>query len=377
MNDVARGIRAVGNLLTLLTFTALVLAPVFERSGATAGPALPTSASGWSAWPGQFESWFRDNFFGRDQLLALNTKVMVEAFGLSPSEQVVLGEEGWLYYTRDGILPDRRGEVRLREWELVNWRSALETRREWLRQRGVPYVFAVAPNKVTVYPQYLPARMRERPALPTRLDQLSEWLRANSQFPLLDLRATLIPAANGELLYHRRDSHWNELGAHRAYETILTAFRERGTDRKSLSRADLVLRSRKHEGDLVRLVAAADWPLEDVPVLEPSGGWTARQVPLSFDWKALPAAFGVWEEPVAFECAAAEGTLLVIGDSYQWAMRPLLANHFRRSVFVCASVTELDVFVAMVAAVQPSAVLEMRVERNMRYTPRWHSLSGK
>ena len=40
--------------------------------------------------------------------------------------------------------------------QLEDWRHVLETRRAWLRRRGIPYFHIVPPNAHSVYPEYLP-----------------------------------------------------------------------------------------------------------------------------------------------------------------------------------------------------------------------------
>lgn len=387
MTSLAKRLRAVGDCLVVTAFGAASLLPmlrgveapeVAEGRKLAAAPEWPHGLAALDAWPAAFEAWFNDHFGLRRELLALNTRVLIDGFGVSPSDQVVLGTEGWLYYTRDGIFADRRGEERLGEAELERWREVLEGRKAWLQQRGVPYVFAVAPNKVTIYPQHLPERHRARPDVPTRLDQIVAHLAARSQFRLIDGRPLLREAAGSEQVYHRTDSHWNEVGAYVMYRAIVRAWGEQGLALTPLQRSAFDVSLYPHLGDLVPLIPRSGMAKEDATFLTPRGGWSARRAELPAEWQQLPKEWGIWEPPVLYGSERGEGVLLGIGDSFQWQMMPLLASHFRRCVFVSSSVVDFEVFRALVEVVKPTAVLEERAERNMKWLPKPHPVdSGK
>ena len=58
------------------------------------------------------------------------------------------------------------------------WRTAIEGRRDWLAERGVRYVFGLAPNKPSIYPEMLPNHIRRRRGR-TRMDRFKEYLEEN------------------------------------------------------------------------------------------------------------------------------------------------------------------------------------------------------
>lgn len=381
MTRLAKCLRAVGDGLVVAAFGAASLLPmlrgveapeVAEGRKLAAAPEWPHDLAALDAWPAAFEAWFGDHFGMRRALLELNTRVLIDGFGVSPSDQVVLGTEGWLYYTRDGIFADRRGEERLGEAELERWREVLEGRRAWLQQRGVPYVFAVAPNKVTIYPQHLPARHRARPDVPTRMDQIVAHLAARSQFRVVDGRPLLREAARSEQVYHRTDSHWNDAGAYVMYRAIVQAWGQQGLTLTAFDRSALETRPYLHLGDLIPLLPMSGMAKEDAAFLTPRDGWPSQRAALPAEWQQLPKEWGIWEPPVLYESGRGEGVLLGIGDSFQWQMMPLLASHFRRCVFVSSSVVDFEVFRVLVEVVKPTAVLEERVERNMKSLPKPH-----
>ena len=198
-------IAALGDWLIILAFAGVISAPLLlgfdegdpeevqrlELRQLTRAPQKPTTMAEVLAFPTAFEAWFNDAFGGRRWLVENQMKLHGEILHLSPSPLVVMGEDGWLYYTKSGVFADYRGELRLSDAELRQWQTGLEARQAYLQSRGIPFVFAFAPNKVTVHPEHLPPRMRDLPPQRTRLDQLVEHLEATSQFRVVDMRPRL------------------------------------------------------------------------------------------------------------------------------------------------------------------------------------------
>src|SRR5262245_58909489 len=94
----------------------------------------------------------------------------------------------------------------------------LESQRDFLARRGIEYVFAIGPNKESIYPEQVPPRYNR--VGPTRMDQLVAHLEAHSDFRILDLRPALRRARADDRpdvhLYFELGTHWNGRGARAA-----------------------------------------------------------------------------------------------------------------------------------------------------------------
>src|SRR5207249_4855988 len=131
-----------------------------------------------------------------------------------PTPSVILGRSGWLFFAGDEALASYRAVQPFTEVELAAWQRRIETRRDWLAERGICYLVVIAPNKETIYPEFMPESLnRVRPV--TRLDQLVAHLRAHSSVAVVDPRDALRTAKAGGILYLRTDTHWNDVGAWR------------------------------------------------------------------------------------------------------------------------------------------------------------------
>src|SRR5262245_15939830 len=146
---------------------------------------------GWSlvTFPRRFERYWDDSFAFRRHLIRWHSLAKLR-LGLSPSPKVLLGKDGYLFYAAEQSVDYFRAVKPFTAAELVRWREDLEGRRAWLAERGIRYLVVVAPNKETIYPEFMPPEVRPVRA-ETRLDQLLADLQANSTIEVLDLRGPL------------------------------------------------------------------------------------------------------------------------------------------------------------------------------------------
>jgi hypothetical protein len=233
--------RAAFDLATIGLFLAAILAPTadrFVRPAEVRGPAregrlaetrpaLALDADALRHYPERFERWFNDTCGLRDELLRWNAIEKLELLRVSPTPKITLGEDGWILYTEGRTMRVWRGLDPFSPDELEAWTHALERNRDRLAARGIGYVFAIGPNKETIYPEKVPARFNR--VGPTRLDQLAEHLRSHSDFRMLDLRPALFAAKRddtpGDELYFRDGTHWNARGSLAVYEELVAALR--------------------------------------------------------------------------------------------------------------------------------------------------------
>lgn len=164
------------------------------------------------------ESWWNDNFGFRRALVRQYSRLQL-ALGVSPTKRVILGKEGWLYFAEDDALAAYRAVRPFTPGELARWRRRMEARRDWLTERGIRFLVVVAPNKETIYPEFMPATLNRVGAV-TRLDQLLVHIRERSTVQILDLRPVLVDAKATGIIYLRTDTHWNDRGAYLASREV-------------------------------------------------------------------------------------------------------------------------------------------------------------
>jgi len=322
-------------------------------------------------WPRKVDAYLNDHFGGRQYLVRLLNLFKVRGLGVSTSPDVLLGKDGWLFYAAAGQMEDYQGRQLLKSEQLQQWQNVLEGRKAWLARRGIQYLFVVAPNTTSIYPEYLPDHVRASRGT-TRLEQLLRYLREHSQLEIVDLRDALWQAKASAELYARNDTHWNDHGALVAYQVVCRRLAESYPQMQPLGLSDFIALSHPSGGDLGIMLGLKHDLLSDYGMLKPRVAFRAKPAPLALD-PSLP--WPIWSKghpPVALENGAGQRRLLVFQDSF-FANLPqaCLAEHFRRSVFVYAR-GDYPLLQWLVEHERPDVIVEEWVERVLCQIPQDH-----
>jgi alginate O-acetyltransferase complex protein AlgJ len=219
------------------------------------------------------------------------------------------------------------------------------------RARGSKFVFVIAPNKTTVYPEYLPAGLT--PIGPTPADQLMRALAARPEIPVLDGRPLLARSKNLGPLYYRMDTHWNDLGA---FIVLNRALMHAGVPAGRLKpTGDYRIERGTRKADLLMFLNIGVDTEYDVPTLV-----ERVQVP-GRDWQHYGGDAIVSD--ILTRPAPATGNVLVIGDSFSASWLPVLSDNFGRVVRVIQPTLRHD---DLIRANNPDIILLERVERGIR-----------
>ena len=195
--------------------------------------------------------YFADRFAFRQELITADSAWKAALFHTSSQEQVSLGREDWLFYaeTED----DFTGADLLTQRQVWAIRRSLELAQGYVESKGASFLFTVAPNKLTLYPEHGPQGLE--PGEVTALSQVTAAL-GESSVPYSDLVAAF--SQQEEDLYHKWDSHWTYKGAALAHDTLLADLGRTGDmfQREGYYEKD-------HQGDLYVMLYPASNELED------------------------------------------------------------------------------------------------------------------
>jgi alginate O-acetyltransferase complex protein AlgJ len=271
----------------------------------------------------------QDHFGFRSALIRLNALVMYKGFGVSPSPLVRVGPDGWLCYAADYTLEDYRSAVAFKTGELEAWKRTLEKQRDWLARRGIRFLLVLACDKHVVYPESMP-RSIVRHRRPYRLDELAEYLQANWTLKVVNLRDALQAARSTGRLYHRTDTHWNDLGAYVGYREMLLEITPWFPAVRPLPITAFDTTTHETPGlDLAMMMGLEDRIPEQNIMLEPRQERLAQTVFPRAPDEDFNDATRIMEIP-----GSSLPRLVMFRDSFASALVPFLAEHFRRSVFV-------------------------------------------
>lgn len=223
------------NKIFLLTFVAILLLPLldsifnflpvkdlFEKRLPVAMPDMPKNFAEVKEFPRQFENFFNDNYGGRKTLITINSHMMDKVFNESPDARAVIGKDGWLYFDNHNSLLDATGRAQISDEMIARGVESFGRNWQKMRAKNINYLLVIAADKSTIYPEFLPDYIVAKG--PHRIDKFLTALKAKyPDFPVVDLRPTLLAAKKNEIIYHKTDTHWNKRGAHYGYVEIMHA----------------------------------------------------------------------------------------------------------------------------------------------------------
>jgi hypothetical protein len=196
-------------------------APPGEKRQPPEFPKIKPGLGGLKEFITGLEAYFNDHFGCRKSLIRSYRTCRSRLFHDRKGYQsVVIGSDGWFYFTEDQMVEHYRGILSFTPDQLHDWQALLEHQRDWLAQRGIKFLFVVAPDKQSIYPEYLPSWMK-KVGPETKLDQFFAYMKAHSTVDVLDLRQTLREARPLAPTYFKTDTHWNQFGAFMAYQRLV------------------------------------------------------------------------------------------------------------------------------------------------------------
>jgi alginate O-acetyltransferase complex protein AlgJ len=321
---------------------------------------LPASNVLRSWQSGRAMTWNRGALFSLDSVSGWTNRVLAQA-GISASpRQVVIGRSGWLYLGDDyeqGRTVTRAAQVPADHARARQIRAAAAAWEEWMKLRGVKaYRVMVAPNKESIYPEYLP--LWAQPQGPGAIDAL--FAAAGAQH--VDVRPALWRAkARGSApLYYKNDTHWTVVGAAVAFQALTTAVGPAGPGLRWPGvevTMPVAVRSRKG-GDLARFLRISDAVEDEVPVL------ASMHSPNGSLQELRPRKAKLIVSPGALN----PQRVLWLRDSFGAAMEPFMAATFAEMVQLhwdrpLGSPAEMA---ALIQIWRPDYVIVTVVERDAR-----------
>ena len=194
-----------------------------EKRMAASLPAPPGAGRPWPVFAAELETYLKDNFGFRQFFLSGYHLIKAHLFRdyYTGSAAVLFGTDGWLFYTAHRQIEGALGRITLSAAQKEYWAGKIKAEHDVARRSGIPYVAVLAPNKSSVYPEYLPAWARTSDG-PSTTDQVLTYARARyPEVAILDLRAPIRDAKTMGLLYGKTDVHWTTIAGWRATKEIV------------------------------------------------------------------------------------------------------------------------------------------------------------
>jgi len=279
-------------------------------------------------------AWVNDHFFLRQELVSTDHYLTGALFRVSGVDSVILGKDGWLYYgpTADSYA----GLSALTEREVFAVSRNLFLMQQYCRSQGKEFAFLVAPNKNSLYPQYMP-ELGVQAAQP-------DGIRVLRQLEMLQVQTVDIYGAFAKepILYYKTDSHWNPRGAALAADLVNQAFGRTS----GYYAGPFQLAQEPYTGDLYEMLYPAFSGTEQQEVF-------AGRLVFSYEGNA--------QKPDSITLRTVsdkDGSLLAYRDSFGNLLYPYLADSYGTARFSRSTTYDLT-------GTETCVLLEI-VERNLR-----------
>ena len=305
--------------------------------------------------PSEIDDYVKDQAFSKDSLFSLYSRFKL-SIGDSPTQDVTLGKDGWLYlgspYSQkypdliglsNKTMPKPKPDAYIKQ--KIKFKN-------YLASQGIKYLFAIAPDKSTIYPEYLPDHYQQ---YQTKKNLFSENISnqfstaLNESFmhlkdPLLNAKKSI----KSQLLYFRWDTHWNMVGASVAEASIAARIASMFPDLDLDSdRFSPNLKSkRSHLGDLAGF-AGATFLLED-----------------RLDLKICNAN-KIGENGISCINKPDQLRILLLRDSFSRFLKAYLPKRYDEIILVSER-PNLERLKDLVATTNPDLVIEEIAERHFR-----------
>lgn len=312
-------------------FLAPKLAPapdLTENRTPAPAPKLEASWRALSEFPKAADAWVADHFPARPHLIGgLNS--LRARFGVSGSEKVIVGRDGWLFFDDGTHLGSARNDPRYTDAQAAAWLTGLAGRTEALAARGATYLVVAAPDKETLYPELGP-RWYRGPNLNRAAELLPRLATSAQAGEVLYLREALErPTRWGLKTYTPNDTHWTGLGAYYGYAEVMRRLNALGVA-EGPRPLDHFVEVRERDPNKPRNLALMLGIASFVNVDYPELGDPATEDRLSVTW--LTAAQD-WTQPRVVDTGqTGKPVLLMTMDSFSNAFLPFFYSHFSRIV---------------------------------------------
>ncbi len=299
-----------------------------------------------------------------EQPLAADQQPAVSEPETLPREHVVVqtdaivGKDGWYFYAQDNVIDDYRATQPLTNPELQQIADNLMATRDRLANQGIDFVVMVAPNKATVYGEYMPD-IYNVVGSQTRLDQIQQYLRTHTDIEIVDPRQDLLAAKSDSRLYEKTGTHWNDYGAFIAYQTLMRQAHSFIPSLAIPSLSDYSITTRVAGGADLAIMLSLQNDLQEQQILFTSKN-TRQAVSSTFDFPEpnLNPEMHVIAKEIPGSTAP---RLLMFRDSFSNALIPFISEQFSRSVYVWS----YDIPQYIIDAEHPDIIIMEIVERNL------------
>lgn len=167
------------------------------------------------------DNFFSDRFYMRDDFIKLYYNQFIINKNLR-TKKVIKGKDNWLFHGHSSAVAMYKRENLFSKESLVQVGKLLTKYDNYCKKNNKHFYLYIAPSKSMIYSEFYNDSIK--PSQNNNLtlaNQLTQYLRKNTDVKVIYPKDEIIRNKNKSLLYFKTDTHWNEYGAYIGYSVLM------------------------------------------------------------------------------------------------------------------------------------------------------------
>lgn len=300
----------------------------------------------------EFEEYLSDHFAFRSSMVTAYDKLSDILTKTSPQNNVIIGSDDFLYYAP--TVNDYVNYSAVSETGAKHMARTLSMINDYAKKCNAELIFTSAPNKNSVYPEYMPSRYIQTESDDT-LTMLEKYL-ACTDVKYCNLRSYLQEKAvsDDNLLYHKWDTHWNNYGALQAYDYLLDSMELSHYDYSDIKYS----KEKVWSGDLYTILYPESDKKDDNYIYD-----------YEFQYNYIGRFRGLDDLSIKTQNENGNNSLLMFRDSFAIALIPFLSEIFSSATYQTASHYPVDIIEQQQIDFVVIEIAERNIANLLAYAP--------
>lgn len=297
------------------------------------------------------ERYLLDHFALRTYLARIDALFKINILKTSSQpNKVVVGNNGMMFPVGMQTLEDFKHQIRFSEVQKQIIAKNLIERQEWMKQKGIPYLFVILPSKHSIIGDNMPADHIPGQTFNLHEDVINH-LKTYPELKILDLSDFLAEKSftYKQPLFYTNDLHWNNLGAFLSYQIIMDKISEFYPEIQPLKFSDFDTSAAYYtDGDLAKMILVNNQkPKREVEFNLKIDEHVTRHM----FYKGLTHG----EQTIN---PTKTRKLLMFRDSYCKNLIPFIGNHFNQCTYIWSHALDAE----LINTLKPDMVLHELVD---------------
>lgn len=262
--------KKISNIVFIAIFMAFLIVPViFMNTKENQISQIDNKTL--TEWPGlsasletrdEIENYINDRIGFREQAIEVYTELNDDLFDVMVHPLFMYGKEGHIYY-KDPSYITAYQRLNTDPEYLDAFVDYIDKTSDYFKEKNIPFVFFLCPDKKTIYPEYFPDSIHVKTDNETVIEHVKSGLERTDVDYIIPTEE-LTKAKENQIVYNKMydATHWNAYGAMIGHKLIDERIQDNFDDVKPLTEDDFDLSMVKMES-----LDVAKFPIdEDVPL---------------------------------------------------------------------------------------------------------------